>query len=505
MKLATSNQMREMDRVAIEEMNIPSTLLMTTAAGLVVREAIKLLPTSGRCAVFSGSGNNGGDGIAAAVELLKNGYSVKVFLTGKREKMTPDSREMERRLNEIGGSIVPYVEEEAENWLLGCDVIIDAMFGIGLNSDLRGSALSAVKLINASSAKVIAADVASGVEADTGRILGDAVKADVTVTFTLPKPGQYTQPGASYSGRVIVSDIGIPEELREKFLSDTFLITQEDIHLPVREINTHKGDYGKLVMVCGSTGYTGAPTLAATAAVRCGAGLVFLGVPDTIYEITAVKNTEAMPYPLPSDANGRLTGEALPWILEKLKHSDACLIGPGLGRSDGTYNLVYEIIKNSKIPLVIDADGINAISENINILDEATCPIVITPHEGEFKRLTDGKIRGGRLSAARGFAMKHRCAVVLKGPGTISAFMDGEAYVNTTGNPGMAKGGSGDVLAGIITALIGQNIPMKKAVYAGVWLHGFSGDILQKHLGSYAMLPSEILDVLPEVLKKIER
>lgn len=513
MKLATSAQMREIDRIAIAEIKIPSTLLMMSAAEHVAKAAMEFLPSGGRCAVFSGSGNNGGDGIGAAVELIKRGFEVKVFLTGKREKMTPDSLEMERRLKEIGGagksesSILSFegCESDAAQWLKGCSVIIDAMFGIGLNSDLRGGALRAMDLINSSPARVVSVDVASGVEADTGRLLGGAVKADVTVTFTLPKPGQYIEPGATYSGKVKVSNIGIPAWLIDGVRTDTYLVTENDVSLPKRERNTHKGDYGNLLLVCGSIGYSGAPTLAASAAVRSGAGLVFLGVPESIYEITAAKNEEAMPYPLPSGDDGRLSEKAISWILKKLKSASACLIGPGLGRSEGVERIVRKVIEASTVPLIIDADGINAIKGNINVLDEATCPIILTPHEGEFMRLTGGKIEGGRLSAAREFAKKHGCTVVLKGPGTISAFQDGDACVNTTGNPGMAKGGSGDVLAGVITSLIGQKIPMKKAVYTAVWLHGRAGDILQERLGSYAMVPSELIDALPEVLKKIER
>lgn len=514
MKLATSAQMREMDRIAIEEMKVPSTLLMMAAAEHVAKAAMEFLPPGGKCAVFAGSGNNGGDGIGAAVELRKRGFEVKVFLTGEREKMTPDSLEMERRLNEIAGtdeegngSLITFEgnENEAAQWLRGCAVIIDAMFGIGLNADLKGSALRAMDLINSSPARVVAADIASGVEADTGRILGGAVKADVTVTFTLPKPGQYIEPGATYSGRVITSNIGIPVKLLETMGADTYLVTDQDVSLPKRINNTHKGDYGKLLLVCGSLVYSGAPTLAANAAVRSGAGLVFLGVPEDIYEITAAKCAEVMPYPLPADEEGRFNKRAVGWILKKLKLANACLIGPGLGRSEGVDQIVKKVIKTSTVPLIIDADGINAINGNINILDEATCPIILTPHEGEFMRLTGGKLEGGRLSAAREFAKKHRCTVVLKGPGTISAFPDGDACVNTTGNPGMAKGGSGDVLAGVLTALIGQRVPLKKAVYTAVWLHGRAGDILQERLGSYAMMPSELVDALPEVLKKIER
>jgi len=283
----------------------------------------------------------------------------------------------------------------------------------------------------------------------------------------------------------------------------THTVTEDFISLPRRKRDTHKGDYGKLLLICGSTGYTGAPSLAAYGAVRSGAGLVFLGVPESIYIITAVKNTEAMPYPLPCDGEGRLTTQALPWIREKLLQCDVCLIGPGLGRSGQITQLVQQVIRTSKIPLIIDADGINAVSENIHILDEATCPIILTPHEGEFRRL--GGNPENRLQAAGSFAIRHSCTLVLKGAKTVTATGDGMAYVNTTGNPGMAKGGSGDTLAGIMAALAGQKLQPERAAYTAVWLHGKAGDVAAQKLGEYAMTPTDLIDALPEVLKLVER
>lgn len=285
--------------------------------------------------------------------------------------------------------------------------------------------------------------------------------------------------------------------------TDIHSVSEDNISLPRRKRGGHKGDYGKLLLICGSTGYTGAPTLAARAAVRSGAGLVFLGVPEAIYMITAVKNTEAMPYPLPCDEEGKLSPAALPWVKEKLRVCDVSLIGPGLGRSPHVTELVCDIIRTSKIPLIIDADGINAVSENIHILDEATCPLILTPHEGEFRRL--GGDTGDRLEAARNFALCHKCTLVLKGQETVTALSGGTAYVNTTGNPGMAKGGSGDVLAGIMAALIGQHLPPERAVYTAVWLHGRAGDICARRLGEYAMTPTDLINALPEVLKNVER
>jgi NAD(P)H-hydrate epimerase len=271
--------------------------------------------------------------------------------------------------------------------------------------------------------------------------------------------------------------------------------------LPARRRDSSKGDYGRALLICGSVGYTGAPFLAAEAAVRSGAGLVFLGVPGEIYEITAMKLNEAMPFPLPS-WDGMLSERAVDEILRRLERCNVCLIGPGLGRSQGVSEVVFEVIKNCRVPLVIDADGINAVSANINILDEAACPIILTPHEGEFKRL-GGDLSTGREKAALEFARARLCTLILKGSATVIAFEDGTVLRNTTGNPGMAKGGSGDVLSGVITALLGQKLSLERAVSAAVWLHGRAGDLLKEELGEYSMTPTDLVYALPRAFKEL--
>ncbi len=281
-------------------------------------------------------------------------------------------------------------------------------------------------------------------------------------------------------------------------------ITREALSgfLPKRRPESHKGDYGKALLICGSVGFTGAAFFAAEAAVRSGAGLVFLGVPRDIYTVAAVKCNEAMPFPLPSDENGCLSAEAEAPILERLGKCDVCLAGPGLGRSAGVSAAVFSILRSSKAPLVIDADGLNALSENINILDEAACPVILTPHEGEFMRL-GGSLERGREEGARAFAEKHGCTVVLKGSGTVTAFPDGRLFRNTTGNPGMAKGGSGDVLSGIIAALLAQRLGFVESVAAAVWLHGRAGDICRSMYGEYSMTPTDLIKALPSAFLEL--
>ncbi|NLT13693.1 MAG: NAD(P)H-hydrate dehydratase [Clostridiales bacterium] len=510
MKLLDSAQLREMDRYAIDVLGVPSTLLMSNAAQHVADAALSLLRENGRsadgsfAAVFCGAGNNGGDGIAAASYLMKHGLNVRVFLTGSRDRLTPDSIEMERRLNELGGVVEDITRAaDVECYVNHSDVIIDAVFGIGLNTELHGSALDAVRLINSSPARVVAADIPSGVEADTGRILGDAVNADVTITFSFAKPGHFVEPGCACCGDVRVVDIGIPAELIDRAETDCCAVTSGDITLPRRRKVTHKGDYGRDLIVAGSVGYSGAPVLAAKAASISGAGLVSLGVPEAIYQIAAVKCDEEMPFPLPCTAEGSLAGLAVYAVLDRLKKADACLLGPGLGQSQSINEIVAAVLKHSHVPLILDADGINAVAGNIDILDEAVCPVVLTPHAGEFKRLGAELSGGNRLSEARRFAEAHGCIVVLKGHRTITALPDGTAYINTTGGPAMAKGGTGDVLAGMITSFAGQNFPIKDAVLAAVYLHGLAGDMCAARYGEYSVTAGSILTMLPQAIMSV--
>jgi NAD(P)H-hydrate epimerase len=287
--------------------------------------------------------------------------------------------------------------------------------------------------------------------------------------------------------------------------TDTTAIDEELVRsfLPQRAEDGHKGTFGKDYILAGSVGFTGAPVLAAEAAMRTGAGLVHLGVPESIYQIAAIKCQEAMPYPLP-DENGKVSAQALEQIFTKMEGCDCALIGPGLGRSRDITTLVYNILHTVNYPIILDADGLNAAANHIYMVDERRdCPTILTPHDGEFARLGGDLSDEERLTAARMFAMEHGCLLVLKGHGTIVALPDGQAFVNTTGNCGMAKGGSGDVLSGMILGLMGQGIHPVKATVAAVWLHGRAGDLAAEELGTYAMTPSDLLRYLPKALREV--
>ena len=546
MYLATTSQMKEMDRIAIEELGIPSLELMENAAQKVAREVHlrlsrdkreklgsacsvgvilsakeELTPEqkreaeevhtivegkntdpAQRIAIFCGPGNNGGDGIAAARLLREMGYSVRAFLVGDRGKMTPDARAMEEKLAVFGGVLETFLPDDSAQraWLMTADAVVDAIFGVGLKRPLQGDFLAAVQWINHLSSPfrpVFACDLPSGVDGDTGEVLGEAVRADVTITFTCGKPGLYMGEGRACSGEIRVVKIGIPSELEYKMVDrrNEGVQAMDGGHyvLPRRRRTAHKGDFGRVFVLAGSEGYTGAPVLAANAAVRTGAGLVFLGVPRNIYPIVAVKCDEAMPFPLP---------ERYEAILEKARGCDIALIGPGLGRAPETEELVRRLLGDLEIPVVLDADGINALAGHIDILDKRSALTVLTPHEGEFHRLTGCELPvRDRLTAARDFAKAHRCVLVLKGHGTVTAAPEGRAWICGAGNPGMAKGGSGDVLGGMILSLLGQGIPPRRAVPAAVYLHGRAGDLAARDLGQAGMTPADMIKQIPFTLK----
>ena len=506
MRIATAEQMREMDRTAIEERGIPSTDLMERAAAALAEEVMSLAgDCAGRVVCFCGPGNNGGDGVACARLLLEAGFEVRCILVGSHEKMTKDTRAMEAKLVAAGGRVEPFQPDDRSfaAWCLECGAMVDAIFGTGLGRPVEGDALIAVQMMNTCDIPVVSADIPSGVETDTGRVLGMAVKASATVTFTLPKAGHFVGKGGLCTGRLTVADIGIPADLVHALDCPVRTVEAADVKLPRRPLDAHKGDFGRCAILGGSVGYTGAPVLAAQAAVRSGAGLVSVGVPTPIWAVAAAKLDEAMPYPLPAGKEGQLSLEAGEVVHHKLTGCGVCLIGPGLGRGNGVAAVVRHLLGEIHIPVVLDADGINALEGHIDVLDARQgLHTILTPHDGEFARLGGDLSDGDRLGAARRFAMEHSCCLVLKGHRTITAFPDGTAYINTSGNPGMAKGGSGDVLAGVILALLGQGLTARQAVPMAVWIHGAAGDLCAREIGEYGMTPTDMVAALPRVFKQ---
>ncbi|WP_325199732.1 NAD(P)H-hydrate dehydratase [Oscillibacter sp.] len=514
MKLATAAQMRELDRRAIEEHKISSIDLMERAAAEAAQAALDALPDKpGRCraAVFCGAGNNGGDGIGAARLLFLMGLKVRAFLVGDYNRLTPDAMEETGRLSECGVELEDFdPEDKAQTaWARGAQVIVDAIFGVGLSRDIAPDSqyAAAVDLINSCGGTVIAVDIASGVEADTGRILGRAVRADRTVTFSLPKIGQFAGDGALCSGSVTVHDIGIPAALARQVLCPVQTVEADfaAAALPPRKRDGHKGDFGKVLVAGGSVGYTGAPYLTASAAVKSGCGLVYLGVPDSVWQVEAAKCVSAMPFPLESLGGGIIRRKALPALLGKMEDCDVLALGPGLGRHEETAKLALELLRETEKPVVLDADGINALEGHIDSLDQRRGRVtILTPHDGEFARIGGDLSRGDRVGAARAFAKEHGCILVLKGHRTVTAGPEGNVLVNTTGNSGLAKGGSGDVLTGLIASLLAQGAFPVMAAAGAAWIHGRAGDLAAAALTEYCVTPEDVIAAFPKVFSELQ-
>lgn len=529
MQIATAEQMRGMDRRAMEEAGLPSLVLMERAAQGLAEAALGLCQDmcrngeakardlnagengirKWRAAVFCGSGNNGGDGVAAARLLMEQDFEIRAFLVGRRERMTEDCQEMERRLLAAGGCLEDFQpgNKGQRAWCMDADILVDAIFGIGLNKEVQGDAAEAIAWINEGTGLAVSADIASGIEADTGRVLGSAVKAAVTVAFTYPKAGHFVGKGALHTGELRVHSIGIPERFCRISPTLEVLTAREAARLlPQRPEDGHKGTFGKVYVLGGSVGLTGAPIFSASGAVRSGSGLVFVGVPRQVYAITAGKSQEAMVHPLPCDQEGRLTMEALWGVSNRAEQCDAVLLGPGLGRSRDVERLIEKLLLRIPAPLVLDADGLYAVRNRKETLKERArrgWMTILTPHDGEFAYLGGDLSGQQRLRQARQFAEEYGCILVLKGHGTLIAAPDGRAFVNVTGNCGMAKGGSGDILSGMILSFVGQGMEPFLASALAVWIHGRAGDLCARELSVYAMRPTDLLERLPYVFLEL--
>ena len=524
MRLSTAAQMKEMDRRVIEERGIPSPVLMERAARHVAEEAVRFLEKENRscgrrpyrAAVFCGPGNNGGDGAAAARFLAERGLETRAFLVGSREKMTADTRLMEERLAQAGLALEDWQTEEQKDWCVRADLILDALLGVGLKGGVRPGVKETILWLDSLDKPVLAVDIASGIHSDTGEVMGAALHAAVTVTFTLPKFGHLEGQGGYYTGELKTADIGIPEDVVEQVLAEKDDEGKAPVFeacdgacagrlLPRRRPDGHKGTFGRVSITGGSIGLTGAPVLASRGAARCGSGLIFLGVPESIYPVTAASCLEVMPSPL-SDQNGRISSRAFFQILERLNSCDAGLIGPGLGRSQELSLLVCKLLEQTAVPLVLDADGLYAVKDRKELLRqryEKGLVTILTPHEGEFAYL-GGDLSLGRRRAALRFAERYGCILALKGPATVTASPDGRVYINTTGNNGMAKGGSGDVLAGMVLSFLGQGMEPVEAAALAVYLHGLAGDLCRDRLGEYGMLPGDLAEEIPAAILRLQ-
>lgn len=507
MKLVTAAQMRAMDRATIEEFGLPGMVLMENAGRAVADAAWELLPESGgRALVLAGKGNNGGDGFVAARHLNARGVEVAVLLFCAPEELTGDAATNCAYAERIGLTVIPEPDEET---LVGAlelaEVVIDALLGTGLTGEVRSPLREVIELLEDCAAPVVAVDLPSGLDADTGAVLGAAVQAQVTVTFGHAKPGLVQYPGKGYVGDLRVAEIGLPPVLADDPALNTYLTAATDCQffLPARLPDDHKGNAGRVLVVAGSPGLTGAACLAGLGAARGGAGLVTVGVPAPLQPLVAMKLTEVMSVALAADSDGSLVPEALAEVLAWQDRAEAVAVGPGLGQAPGVGDFVTALVERLELPLVLDADGLNAFVGRTELLPRRRGLTVLTPHPGELARLLDcpiSLVQRDRLAAARAAARALNCVVVLKGAATVTAAPDGEAWINPTGNAGMASGGMGDVLTGVIAALLAGGAEPLAAAVAGVYLHGLAGDQAATELGPRGLLAGDVLARLPAAL-----
>jgi hydroxyethylthiazole kinase-like uncharacterized protein yjeF len=518
MKVLTGQQMKEFDAQATQRYAIPSLILMENAGRSVVQILQENISSLSDCriVVVAGKGNNGGDGLCATRHLLNEGASVKVFICGSPHELSAETH-TQATILERAGLKPHYLTGRSrlsalQTALQRADLVIDALLGIGVQGPVRGLLHPVIEQINACEAFVVAVDLPSGVDADTGQVGHVAVQADLTITLEHLKLGLLLYPGRDYAGEIIVAPIGYPEVLRTSFQSGIEWVDEQYVRarLPHRKAYSHKGDYGRVLLIAGARGLSGAAIMAAEAALRSGTGLVYMGYPESLSPIIEKRVLEAVKFPLPEIA-GALSEQSVNLIANVIQEHavDVLTIGPGLSHKPSVVKFLHELLPWVNIPLVLDADGLNALASppGRRLLTQLKAPVILTPHPGELSRLIDqevSSIESDRVGVAQKTARDLNVILVLKGVPTVTALPSGEIFVNSTGNSGLATGGSGDVLTGLITSLIAQGVVSEEAAPVGVYLHGLLADRLKPQLGERAMLPRDLLKILPKVLKEFE-
>ena len=517
MILVTAAQIQEMDREAIETHGIPGLELMEnagrSATDVLLDQFADRIKTG--VAIICGKGNNGGDGFVIARYLADRHIDVTVYLLAKAANVKGDAAANLKRLAAREIPVIEIPDEDSfskiKSDLSRFDLIVDAILGTGLTSDVRGFFKTVIDFINGlnrGGIPVFAVDMPSGLNSDTGQPCGTCIHAQGTATFALAKIGHYTYPGADYTGKLEIIDIGIPGNVVDAVGPKQYLLCAERIRaaFPLRSADTHKGRTGHLLVVAGSIGKTGAAAMTAVSAMRAGAGLVTLGIAESLNPIVETQALEVMSEPLAECEYGILADIAIEDIT-KLADGKSCLaIGPGIGQAAETRSLVEKIISQINVPMVIDADGLNNIAGRTQLLKKRKAPTVLTPHPGEMARLIEtspAAVQQNRLACARDFAVNFGVHVVLKGAATIIAHPDGRAYINPTGNPGMASGGMGDVLTGVLAGFITQGFTPEAAAHAAVYLHGAAADTLAQTVGPIGYLAGEVMNTIPGAIKKL--
>jgi hydroxyethylthiazole kinase-like uncharacterized protein yjeF len=507
MKITTAAEMREIDRITTEKYGVPSLSLMENAGSGVAQFALERYPEAKRITVVCGKGNNGGDGFVIARKLHDAGRVVEVILLARGDELKGDAAAMFQNLRAASVETSQQLTAEFSRAMARSDLIVDAILGTGFKPPVKGLYAEAIATINQSGKPVIAVDMPSGAESDsTHPQSGDGIaRADAIVTFTAPRPAHVF--GVLTRGPVVVVPIGSPDEAMVSSLN-LEVTTPRDFSrlLAPRPMDSNKGMYGHALIVGGSLGKSGAAAMAGMAALRAGVGLSTVAVPRSVLASVASFAAELMTEPLPETRAGGIDISALDHVVELASTMDVVALGPGIGREPQTFEFVHELVKRVKCPMVIDADGLNAFQGKTELLDGSQRRLVLTPHPGEMSRLTGLSIKviqADRLNVARQFAQERHLILVLKGNNTIVALPDGQAWVNPTGNPGMATGGTGDILTGMTAGVIGQmSDDVARAAVAAVYLHGLAGDVAAERMGEHSLTATDLLTALPTAFRR---
>jgi NAD(P)H-hydrate epimerase len=512
-RILTAAQMREADRFTIEDIGIPSLVLMENAGRQVVAaiEAAYESPLAGRVAVLCGRGNNGGDGFVIARTLLQRGVDTAVFVIGSLGDVRGDARTNLDILGRLGVTVVEIADEQS--WELHfseisqCTLIVDAILGTGLTSAVGGMLETVVADVNAADIPIVAVDLPSGLSADSPHLPGDCVNATMTVTLAAPKLPLVLPPGETHAGDVVIADIGIPYEVIEGLDGPHVdLLTPEQLRelIEPRTADSHKGDFGRVTIIAGSIGKTGAAFLGGMGALRSGAGLVTVATPASCLPIVASLAPELMTEAMAEDS-GSVADAALDRVLE-LQH-DIIACGPGLGRTAGASAFVRGLVDRATVPLVLDADALTLLADEPGrLVGRDDRDVIITPHPGEMARLVGmsiDEVQANRLQIASDFATTRHVYVVLKGHRTVIATPAGRVFINPTGNPGMATAGTGDVLTGMVAAWLAQLLDAEAACKIAVFLHGAAGDLAEAECGQVAMTATDLLDHLGDAVASL--
>lgn len=508
MKIISIAQMKAAEQYAIDH-GISALQLMENAGTAAAEKIMKAMPQKGTCTVICGAGNNGGDGFVVARRLHEAGYAVAVVLAAG-EPRTAEATTMYQRLAGTRVQLCRYVENavQCEPLFRHSAVLVDAVFGTGFHGEVEAEIAGLFDAMHASGQPIFALDMPSGANADSGFAAAHAIRATATITFAAAKAGQLKFPANRHCGKLWMVEIGIPQEglphNATELLDRAFL----ERVLPVRDPESNKGSYGRLLCLCGSKRYPGAAYMSGTAAARCGAGLVTVGAPEVLWDILASRFSEVMILPLPQTDAGGLSLAALEEILQFAERCSCVLIGCGISPEEETASLVRELLPRLHGTVVLDADGINACAGHIDVLRASQSDLVLTPHPGEMSRLcgkTVAEVQENREDCALSFARETGVTLVLKGAGTLIATPDGRLFQNNTGNPGLAKGGSGDVLAGMIAGLAAQGIEPALAACAAVHIHGLAADRCAEVSSQYAMLPTDLFQEIPQIFRALSR